>query len=164
MSELNLNRQQLSQFLPNHEAVKAFETLFTQVRETLPEGINGAQNSADYAILQTAEALSGLADVANSLAQMLYKVCNEMPTEDAYQPPLCLGSMAEQDASSVGITGGKITASLSDNTANLIASSVSLGNAAGGSVGTLTNAPSVGNPSKWLIVDDNGVSLKIPAW
>lgn len=32
-----LNRQQLSQFLPNHEAIKAFEALFKYVSSTAPE-------------------------------------------------------------------------------------------------------------------------------
>ena len=29
---------------------------------------------------------------------------------------------------------------------------------------TLTNAPSAGNPSKWVPVDDNGTTRYIPAW
>jgi hypothetical protein len=34
---IKLNRQQLSQFLPTHEAVKAFESLFDYVATTAPE-------------------------------------------------------------------------------------------------------------------------------
>jgi hypothetical protein len=35
---------------------------------------------------------------------------------------------------------------------------------AGVATGTLTNAPSAGNPTKWIAVDDNGTTRKIPAW
>lgn len=35
---------------------------------------------------------------------------------------------------------------------------------AAASAGTLTNAPSVGNPTKWIPVDDNGTTRYIPAW
>lgn len=37
-------------------------------------------------------------------------------------------------------------------------------NGAAASTGTLTNAPSVGNPTKWIPVDDNGTTRFIPAW
>lgn len=37
-------------------------------------------------------------------------------------------------------------------------------NGAGASAGTLTNAPSVGDPTKWIPVDDNGTTRYIPAW
>lgn len=39
-----------------------------------------------------------------------------------------------------------------------------IANGAGASVGTLTNAPVAGNPTKWLSVNDNGVTRYIPAW
>lgn len=41
-------------------------------------------------------------------------------------------------------------------------SAITSGGAA--SVGTLTNAPSAGNPTKWVPIDDNGVTRYIPAW
>jgi hypothetical protein len=37
-------------------------------------------------------------------------------------------------------------------------------NSAAAAAGTLTNAPSAGNPSFWLKVSINGTTLKIPAW
>lgn len=57
-----------------------------------------------------------------------------------------------------------ITAGLTDNTSNLIASSASLGNGAGAGAGTLTNAPTAGNPTKWIPINDNGTTRYIPAW
>lgn len=35
---------------------------------------------------------------------------------------------------------------------------------AGGSIGTLANAPSAGDPSKWIPIDDAGTIRYIPAW
>ena len=35
---------------------------------------------------------------------------------------------------------------------------------AGASTGTLTNAPSAGNPTSWIAINDNGVTRHIPAW
>lgn len=46
----------------------------------------------------------------------------------------------------------------------IIHATSSLDNAAGSSAGTLTNAPAVGNPTKWLKIDDNGTTRYIPAW
>jgi hypothetical protein len=37
-------------------------------------------------------------------------------------------------------------------------------NGAGSSTGTLTNAPTGGNPTKWIKIDDNGVDRFIPTW
>ncbi len=41
---------------------------------------------------------------------------------------------------------------------------VALTNGSGASTGTLTNAPNAGNPSKWIKIDDAGVTRWIPAW
>jgi hypothetical protein len=40
----------------------------------------------------------------------------------------------------------------------------SLANGAGASIGTLTNAPAAGNPTKWITINDNGTPRQIPAW
>lgn len=42
--------------------------------------------------------------------------------------------------------------------------SSALTNGAGASVGTLTNAPAAGNPTKWIGINDNGTTRYIPAW
>lgn len=39
-----------------------------------------------------------------------------------------------------------------------------LSNAAGAATATLTNAPSAGNPTKWITVNDAGTLRRIPAW
>lgn len=50
------------------------------------------------------------------------------------------------------------------NAGALVATSVALTNGAGASAGTLTNAPSIGNPTKWIPISDNGTIRNIPAW
>lgn len=42
--------------------------------------------------------------------------------------------------------------------------STALTNGAGAQVGTLTTAPSAGNPTKWIGINDNGTVRYIPAW
>jgi hypothetical protein len=57
-----------------------------------------------------------------------------------------------------------VVADLTNTTGNLIDSNVTLNNGAGASAGTLTNAPTAGNPTKWVPIDDNGTTRYIPAW
>jgi len=65
------------------------------------------------------------------------------------------------DTSQVVYTTGTIT--IGDATA-LIKTSVAMNNGAGASAGTITNAPAVGNPTKWIPINDNGNVRYIPAW
>lgn len=48
--------------------------------------------------------------------------------------------------------------------AALVRALVSLNNGAAGAVGTLNNAPTAGDPTKWIPIVDNGVTRYIPAW
>jgi hypothetical protein len=48
--------------------------------------------------------------------------------------------------------------------ASLPSTTTTFTNGAAANIGTLTNAPSVGNPTKWIPVDDNGTTRYIPAW
>ncbi len=51
-----------------------------------------------------------------------------------------------------------------NNAASLIGSLVALTNAAGAAAGTLGNAPTAGNPTKWIQINDAGTIRKIPTW
>lgn len=73
-------------------------------------------------------------------------------------------SITNADGSITVATKSAITAGLTNNSGNLIDSATTLTNAAGASVAMLTNAPVAGNPTKWAIVNDNGVSRKVPMW
>jgi hypothetical protein len=72
--------------------------------------------------------------------------------------------MSEQNSDTVEITAGSITATLVDDQATLISSSTTLTDAAAADAGTLTNAPTAGDPTKWVTINDNGTILAIPAW
>lgn len=47
---------------------------------------------------------------------------------------------------------------------SLLQTSSDLTNGAASSAATLTNAPTVGNPTKWIPISDNGITRYIPAW
>jgi len=47
---------------------------------------------------------------------------------------------------------------------SLLTTNSSLTNNSGSSVGTLTNSPDTGNPTKWIIINDNGTQRYIPTW
>lgn len=46
----------------------------------------------------------------------------------------------------------------------LLKTSVSLTSHAAGSTATLTNSPAVGNPTKWIAINDNGTTRYLPVW
>lgn len=46
----------------------------------------------------------------------------------------------------------------------LLQTSAALSNGAAAAAGTLTNAPTAGNPTKWIPINDNGTTRYIPAW
>lgn len=48
--------------------------------------------------------------------------------------------------------------------ATLLATTTALTDGAGAQAGTLTNAPSAGDPTKWLAINDGGVTRHIPCW
>jgi hypothetical protein len=46
----------------------------------------------------------------------------------------------------------------------LLHTGTTLANGAAAASGTLLNAPAAGNPTKWIPIDDNGITRYIPAW
>lgn len=50
------------------------------------------------------------------------------------------------------------------DTAFLHETSATLANGAAAALGTLTNSPLAGNPTKWIAINDNGTTRYIPAW
>ena len=53
---------------------------------------------------------------------------------------------------------------ITTSSTTLHATSAALGNGAGAGGGTLTNAPTAGNPTKWVPINDNGTTRYIPTW
>lgn len=58
----------------------------------------------------------------------------------------------------------KLTDIFTNNAAALVRTNTTLTNVAGVALGTLTNAPTAGDPTKWISIDDNGTTRKIPTW
>ena len=58
----------------------------------------------------------------------------------------------------------QIGGSLSISSATMIRTYTAFTNGAAAAAGTLTNAPTAGDPTKWIPVNDNGTTRYIPAW
>jgi hypothetical protein len=61
-------------------------------------------------------------------------------------------------------TTGSIYKAILGNRQLIKISGASFDNGAGAQAGTITNSPTVGNPTKWIPIDDNGTTRYIPAW
>lgn len=57
-----------------------------------------------------------------------------------------------------------LTGAITTGSTTLHKTSVALSNNAGAAVGTIANAPTAGNPTKWIAIDDNGTIRYIPTW
>jgi hypothetical protein len=58
----------------------------------------------------------------------------------------------------------RVGGALTINDTKLLTTKTTLTNGAGAGSGTLTNAPTAGNPTKWIPINDNGTTRYIPAW
>lgn len=71
------------------------------------------------------------------------------------------GQYVYYDGSKYNVVGGAIALA---NATYLMRNTVSWTNNSAAATGTLTNAPTAGNPTKWIAIDDNGTTRYIPAW
>lgn len=115
MPKLGLSRQQLATFLKTPESIRAFEQLF-DFQGVTPSTIEEAAALAGTAAAIAQQALGMLATYAEVLEQ-LSAAPPRMDTQapDDFTPaavPLVLGSMADQNADAVAITGGAIDGTL----------------------------------------------------
>ena len=66
------------------------------------------------------------------------------------------------------VSGGsyamEINGALSVSSTTLLRTATSLSNGAAVATGTLTNAPAAGNPTKWVPINDAGITRYIPSW
>jgi hypothetical protein len=74
-------------------------------------------------------------------------------------PTLVTPAIGAATGTSVALTGGITTGNTTLHT-----TTVALTNGAGAGLGTITNAPAAGNPTKWVPINDNGTTRYIPAW
>lgn len=119
----------------------------------------GSADAAAISALDLIDRLTGLLELVALAPRETMEPANENPL-----PLPALGTLSEQDADQVTVAGGSIIASLTNNTGSLIDSATTLTDGAGVALGTLTNAPSAGNPAKWATIDDNGTTRYLPLW
>lgn len=109
MPKLKLTRDQLAKFLPDHQAIRAFEQLFDDVDVTIPDANDEANNNAGIAL---AVANAALAEVANIISELQLAlnapVAQPATFPDDLAPRLEVGTIASQNADAVSITGGAI--------------------------------------------------------
>lgn len=154
----NLTRAQLKELAVDPRAVRVLEQLVASANSTTPEAIATIKAEADAALLAatSAQTAAATALAAANAAQA--------DATAALAAIAAFGDMASQNANAVAITGGNITAHLKNNQTKLLESTTTLSNGAAAAVGTLSNAPTAGNPTKWVAIDDNGTTRYIPAW
>lgn len=168
----------------NQRMVRALERLFQVAGDELPANIESVVFEAVQASTMASEAVSAINRLANAieLAALEPTESNDLSADSSLAllaPAVQVGTMAYQNKDAVDITGGDVDAAgvtnctisggtvdsqLTDNSTDLLKSSVSLSDGAGAVIGTLTNAPYAGDPTKWVAIDDNGTTRYIPAW
>jgi hypothetical protein len=107
--------------------------------------------------------LSRIADALELLALAGVRTA-EIPVDDVGPAPFQIGTLGQQQADRVAITGGTVAAQLKNNQAILLETTSALTNGAAAAIGTLLNAPAAGNPKKWVAINDNGTTRYIPTW
>lgn len=161
---LHLTRAQLAAFLKDQQSIKQFEGLFKVADQLAPDSFSEVSVTAENAKASSQQALEELRRIADALELLVLAPVPTTYAVDELSPPIVLGTLGQQNADYVNITGGKVTAAVIGTQPTLIATSVTLSNGAAAALGTLTNAPSAGNPTKWVAIDDNGTPRYIPTW
>ncbi len=162
---LKLTRNQLAEFLKDHESIKQFEKLFVQVAQTTPDEVGELNVSAGYAQSIANEALAQIKRIADAIELLaLAPVAVHAKAEDEISPVVQVGTLGQQQSDRVSITGGVVTAQLQNNQTILLETTVGLTNGAAAAAATLLNSPAAGNPTKWVPINDNGTTRYIPTW
>lgn len=100
---------------------------------------------------------SGKGTGAGAVSSLVFQTPTVLTTGTTAQSlatRLTLSSAGATFAGSVTLLGG----------ATFLTTSSALTDGVGASAGTITNAPSIGNPTKWIGINDNGTTRYIPAW
>lgn len=150
----------------------ANEALAQIVRLAQDSAINSG--AADQKAVQALDALQRIADALEllalaptasvSLEEAIGMPAVELLQPDNLAPPIQVGTLGQQQADRVSISGGTVSAQLKNNQTILLETTATLTNGAAAAAGTLTNAPAAGNPTKWVAINDNGITRYIPTW
>lgn len=174
---LNLTRDQLAAFLKDHQSIKQFELLFSMVDAIAPDFVNEVSIAAENAGSRAQEALDTLQRIADALELLALAPAvsatlddvltiphTELVAHDDLAPPVQVGTLGQQQADRVSISGGTVAAQLKNNQTILLETTAALTNGAAAAAGTLLNAPAAGNPTKWVAINDNGTTRYVPTW
>lgn len=138
---------------------------------TLSVSNNQAGDVEDAYGLSAAVYNTGSGDIEDVYALYLFQSVNigAGSIENAYglfiEDFSASGSVLSYNIWSDGPGKNHFTGGIEIGTAShLIKSTVNLNDGAGASLGTLTNAPAVGDPTKWIPIDDNGTTRYVPSW
>lgn len=102
---------------------------------------------------------------AKSTASLTWSSANIDGTDDTNISRVSAGLLGMGTGAQGSFAGGiKLTNLTLASAAPLLTTSVALTDASGAGAGTLLNAPTAGNPTKWIQINDNGTTRKIPTW
>jgi len=79
---LRLTRDQLAKFLPDHEAIRRFEKLFSIVETVAPDVINEVNNAAENAGSRATQALGEISRLADALEFLALAPQSQLTTPD----------------------------------------------------------------------------------
>ena len=77
---------------------------------------------------------------------------------------LVVGAAAASITDLGDATFNTVTTGVLAGSGGLIATTAALTDHSAGNAGTITNAPAIGNPTKWIAINDDGVLRGIPTW
>lgn len=126
-------------------------------------GLTAAEQKASLALCAINQANIDTEQKASTALATALRM-SEIADALAQSTPVLIGTMGRQQSDAVDITGGEVTANLKNNQSVLLETIATLSNGAGSSAGTLLNAPSAGNPTKWVPINDNGTTRYVPSW
>jgi hypothetical protein len=176
---LGLTRQQLADFLPDQQSIRAFEKLVIDATTTTPENVEAVTNIANSALAMAAAAISQLSELVEALDAALSAPADMPPDEQEDFVPNYSGSfgtLAYQNDDDVEITGGLVTgvtiSSASGSFTTLTASSAVTLSPSNANVvfsptgtGTVTIAPatagSINNVSIGAVTPKNGTFKQV---
>lgn len=127
--------------------------------------VAGGASAATYVNFGTVGITTNMATFLGtpSSANLLAAVSDETGTGAlvfANTPTLVTPVLGAATGTSVVLTGGVTVGTA----AALVTTSAALNDGAAAQAGTLANAPSAGNPTKWVPINDNGTTRYIPTW
>ena len=146
VSQLSISKAGLLKGTGNSTILMGTDVTITNPNSTRPVNLDGYVN------------VSG----AIGIGQAVGTTAN---TSDTGLVRISAGLIGVGTGAAGSFSGGlKLTNLTVNRAATFLSTSVALTNGAGASAGTITNAPAVGNPTKWIGIDDNGTVRYIPAW